>query len=569
MRFEDMNLAPEVVQASALAGWDRPTALQERAIPALLTGRDLAVCQSSGAGKTAGYLLPLLHRLATQRRQGLRALILVPAGDHAVKVAGHCSTFGEALSLPVATLGEEGTTPPGVPIALATPATFRPDPSLLGDLDFLVLDGCEGWVQEAGEESLKAAALCLPGGCQRVLLSDALVPEVVALHALFLRSPAVFPSLEGAQSAYPVPPSLKVSLLLRLLTGGDVSPSLVLARSRHRADRLFRALGRKGVKVLRIQGRAGRGQRERWTSSLESGQKTFLVAAELDTPSYGSLAVPSMIYFDTPGSPGGYTGRFQGAFYGPAGKTIIFVGPEEEPRLEALEAFFGAPVPRKILDDFDYTAPAQPGADAEREEGEDAEAAPAQVPASRDRRTERDRGRSKQGRDRRRDQGRPVSPQPQPPVKPKLPQGLPKAGEDDEDGEDDAPQPNYNTDRPLFPGARPFRWNSYRLSLERVDGGAPPKAHDSQETPSSDGQNKARKNRKRKGRTSSNDRPAHREGHGRAANPSPLKDGDSQPDSNQGERRLASQEVVARRFNRSARYSSLAGAPIPPPEGKE
>lgn len=561
MRFEDMNLAPDVVQASALAGWDRPTPLQERAVPTLLAGRDLAICQSSGAGKTAAYLLPLLHRLAEDRDR--RALILVPSGEHAQKVAGHCATFCGALSLTYAS-AQEGEGPAPAHLTLLTPASFRPEAGMVGAADFLVLDGCEGWLEEAGDASLKEAAARISAGCQRALLSDAQGPAVSSLHALLLRSPAVFPSLEGAQEAYPVPPPLKVSLLVRLHTGGDVSPSLVLARSRHRADRLFRALGRKGIRALRIQGRAGRGQRERWANSLESGQKTFLVAAELDTPSYGSLAVPSVIYFDTPGSPGGYTGRFQGAFFGPAGKTVIFVGPEEEPRLEALEASFGVPIPRRTLDDFDYAAQEPSSQDAEREEGAEGEA---DAPAPRERRPEPARGRPKAQRDRRRDAGRKGPPQAPPQAKPLPPAAPPSEGDEDED---DGPQPDFNTDRPIFPGQRPFRWNSYRLSLERLDAGPErPRSADPQAPESGEGSSKSRKRRKRKGRSAPSDRPAGREAQGGGGKPSPPRDEESQPDSNQGKRRMSSTEVVARRFNRSARYSSLAGAPIPPPEGKE
>lgn len=559
MRFEEMNLAPEVVQASVAIGWGRPTPLQARAIPAFLAGKDVAICQSSGAGKTAAYLLPAMNRLSKERRAGVRLLVLVPEGDHAEKVFAHTTALCASLSLTCASLGAEG----GVgeaSIVLASPAQVGAAAPFLADLDLFVVDGLETWVEQGGEESLRGAASQLPASCQRALLSDAATPEVTAMHASLLRDPAVFPSLEGAQVAFPVPPPIKVQLLLKLLSDGTVPPSLVLARSRHRADRLFRALGRKGVKALRIQGRVGRGQRERWSQAMESGLKTFLVAAELDLASYGALAVPSVVYFDTPGSPQGYAGRFQGAFFGPSGSTYIFVGDEEESRLQAIEAAFSVEIPRKTVEGFDYTVPDASSPDADREEAE-AEA----PPPPKEKRNDRGRRGAKGNRERQRDGNRKGPPSQQRAAQPKVSADLPKGEDSDEDAEDGA-QPDYNTDRPLFPGQRPFRWNSFRLSLERTEGGAQnPRPPEPDEAAASDGGNgKGRKRRKRKGRSGP---PARETQAPNGQRPAPASD-DSQPDSNEGERRLASHDVVARRFNRSARYSSLAGAPIPPKEAK-
>jgi ATP-dependent RNA helicase RhlE len=567
MRFEDLNLAPDVVRASAIAGWDRPTPLQERAIPALLAGRDAAICQSSGAGKTAAYLLPVLHRLFTDPRPGLRVLLLVPEGDHAEKVLSHTGGLCARLSIACASVGREGDDPAGASLAIVAPPQFESARPLLAGLDLLVLDGVEGWIEQGGGDALKAAAELLPPTCQRVLLSDESGPEVEAFHTVLLRTPDVFPSLQGSQVAYPVPPSVKIPLLLRLLADGEIPPSLVLARSRHRADRLFRALGRKGVKALRIQGRVGRGQRERWSQALEASHKTFLIAAELDLASYGALAVANVFYFDTPGSPQGYSGRFQGAFFGPEGRTVIFVGEEEEPRLQALEAAFGAAIPRKTVEGFDYTATEPSSPEAERDEED-----PPPGNAPKERQEGRDPSRQRSKRNRKKEQGRKGQGQPQPPQAPpkkKLPEGLPKDEELDEDSEDEA-QPNFNTDRPLFPGQRPFRWNSFRLSLERVESGAgQARSQEPQETSGEGGSAKGRRRRKRKGRTGPPDRSDNRGNRRQGERPASPTGDDNQPDSNEGERRVSSQEVVARRFNRSARYSSLAGAPIPPKEVKD
>lgn len=561
MRFEDMNLAPEVLRASAKIGWDRPTPLQQRAIPAILGGRDVAIFQSSGAGKTAAYLLPLLHRLGAGPKPGLRALVLTPAGDHASKVSAHCSGLGPDLSIAFADLGVDGVDPTGTAVALATPTGLPLDPTLLAGLEILVVDGIEGWLEQGGEESLRAVCAAAPEACQRVFLSDTLSPEVAGLHAALLRSPALFPALEGTQVAYPVPPPLKVQLLLRLVEDEAVAPSLVLARSRHRADRLFRALNRKGIRALRIQGRAGRGQRERWAQALLSGQKTFLVSAELDLGAYGPLALPSVIYFDTPGSPQGYAGRFQGAFYGPEGKTLIFVGDEEESRLKEIEAHFSVEIPRTTLEGFDYTVPEQP----DREEEGEGDSGPRPQPTQQER--GRGRGEGRRGRKgRAQGQGQPQGkPQPQPKPRPQV--AAPRADGDAED-EDDGPQPDYNTDRPLFPGQRAVRWNAFRLSLERFEEGAGAPRQGG-ERGAGDDAGAARKRKKRKVRSQSGDGAQGREFQARPGRPIPEGDEDFQPDSNEGERKPTPQEVVARRFNRSARYSSLAGAPIAPTDRKE
>ncbi len=267
MPFKSLGLHPSLVQATREMGYTEPTPIQAQAIPAVLAGRDLIATAQTGTGKTAAFLLPILHRLLVEPRGATRALIITPTRELAQQIDDVCVGLGYHTPLKVgllvggAAMGkQEKALRAGVDLVIATPGRLldhmRQSQSRFDHLRTLVLDEADRMLDMGFLPDIKRIVARLPAREQTLLFSATMPPVIARLAREILRNPLTIeigkrstPAVGITQAAYPVPEHLKTALLRHLLRHTDMPSVLVFARTRMGARRLARAIAADGFAV--------------------------------------------------------------------------------------------------------------------------------------------------------------------------------------------------------------------------------------------------------------------------------------------------------------------------------
>ena len=375
MEFSRFALDPDLLRGVRELGFQRPTPIQERAIPAALDGRDLVATASTGSGKTAAFLLPILHRLKSRPRGTTRALVLTPTRELAAQIHAHLEAL--AVHTPVtgaAVFGGVGMAPQehafrsGVDVLVATPGRLldhlkRPY-ARLPKLEVLVIDEADRMRDRGFLPDVRRVLRQLPAERQTLLFSATMPREVVALAQQLLRSPVAIhverkaaPAAGITQAVYPVPRERKQWLLVELLARDLVADAIVFTRTKHRANRLAEHLERHGIAAARIHGNRSQAQRTAALDGFKAGTHRILVATDIVARGIDIEALGHVINFDVPADPDAYIHRIgRTARAELTGDAFTFVSPDEEPEIQAIERTIGRSLPRIVLPDFDYTS---------------------------------------------------------------------------------------------------------------------------------------------------------------------------------------------------------------------
>jgi len=375
LSFSALQLHPTLLRAVADLGYTHPTPIQSEAIPHALGGRDLLASAVTGSGKTAAFLLPILHHLLDQPRGTTRALVLAPTRELALQILGDVRDLARHTSLTAAAVhGGVGMEPQerafrkGVDVIVATPGRlldhFRSGYAALAGLEYLVLDEADRMLDMGFLPDVRRVLRHVPTPRQTLFFSATMPPPIEALTREILRSPAkvalqrkAAPARGVTHSAYPVHSTLKGQLLVELLKGGDIDDALVFTRTKHRADRLTKLLNRHGVSAERIHGNRSQAQRTRALSDFKTGQFRVLVATDIAARGIDVEALGHVVNFDVPEVPEDYihrvgrTGRAEAL-----GEAFTLVAPEDEGDLARIERAVGTKLPRVRLEGFAYDA---------------------------------------------------------------------------------------------------------------------------------------------------------------------------------------------------------------------
>jgi len=381
--FASLGLHPDLLKGLKDLGFTRPTAIQADAIPLALGGRDLLACAMTGSGKTAAFLLPILHRLIAEPRGTTRALVLTPTRELAAQIVEDLDDL--AVHTPItaaAVFGGVGMGPQehafrsGVDVIVGTPGRLldhfsRPYAKLAG-LRYLVLDEADRMLDMGFLPDIRRVLRHLPPRRQTLFFSATMPPPIAELSREMLKQPATInlerksaPAVGITHAAYPVPQHLKAALLVRLLNGGGMDDALVFTRTKHRANRLAKHLGDHGVKVERIHGNRSQSQRTEALAGFKSGKYRVLVATDIAARGIDVTALGHVVNFDVPAAPEDYIHRVgRTARAALTGAAFTLVSPEEEPSLRGIERAIDQRLPRVTLPDFDYAARAEAPAPA-------------------------------------------------------------------------------------------------------------------------------------------------------------------------------------------------------------
>ena len=375
MPFSSLALHPALLKAVRELGFARPTPIQADAIPPALAGRDVLACAQTGSGKTAAFLLPIIHRLIDRPRRTTRALVLTPTRELAAQIledlnalAVHTPVTGASVYGGVGMGPQEHAFRSGVDVIIATPGRlldhFRSPYAKLDGIEYLVLDEADRMLDMGFLPDIRRILRHIPARRQTLFFSATMPPLIGKLASDMLKNPAMMslqrhagPAVGIAQAVYPVPQDLKGPLLVQLLERNILQDALVFTRTKHRANRLADLLVRHRLNAARIHGNRSQAQRTEALAGFKSGKYRVLVATDIAARGIDVEALSHVVNFDVPVAPDDYihrvgrTGRAE-----LTGDAFTFVAPEEEGDLKAIERAIGKALPRVTLPDFDYRA---------------------------------------------------------------------------------------------------------------------------------------------------------------------------------------------------------------------
>ena len=373
MNFTEFHLHPDLLRGVTALGFTEPTPIQIDAIPPAMDGKDVLACAMTGSGKTAAFVLPILHRFIGKPRGTTRALIVTPTRELAAQIVEHLDALaaftklkGAAVFGGVSAAPQERAFRSGVDVIVATPGRlldhFQYPYAKLDALEILVLDEADRMLDMGFLPDIRRVLSHLPTQRQTLFFSATLPEPIVKLSREMLKAPVrinierkSLPAVGVRHSIYPVAQDLKTHLLLALLRSGIVTSAIVFTRTKHRANRLSEFLERRGVDAVRIHGNRSQVQRTEALKGLKEGRTKVLVATDIAQRGIDVEGLSHVINFDVPHVPDDYIHRVgRTARAGAAGDAFTFVSPEEEADLRAIERAVGKRLPRVTVPGFDY-----------------------------------------------------------------------------------------------------------------------------------------------------------------------------------------------------------------------
>jgi ATP-dependent RNA helicase RhlE len=373
MPFSKFPLHADLLRGVKELGFQRPTPIQEQAIPPAAAGKDLLACAMTGSGKTAAFLLPILHRVMAKPRGTTRALVLTPTRELAAQILAHLEEL--AVHTPVtgaAVYGGVGMGPQEhafrsrVDVIVATPGRLldhlRFPYARFTGLEVLVLDEADRMLDMGFLPDIRRILRQLPAKRQTLFFSATMPREIATLAREMLHDPVTInlerksaPAVGITQAVYPVGRELKSALLAELVKRDIIADAIVFTRTKHRANRLADYLDRQGISTAKIHGNRSQSQRTAALQGFKAGKSRILVATDIVARGIDVEELGHVINFDVPQDPDAYIHRVgRTARAEMTGDAFTLVSPDEEQDLRAIERAIGKALPRVTLPGFDY-----------------------------------------------------------------------------------------------------------------------------------------------------------------------------------------------------------------------
>ncbi|MBI4196692.1 MAG: DEAD/DEAH box helicase [Deltaproteobacteria bacterium] len=375
--FETLKLDPNLLKGIHHLGFLRPTPIQTQAIPPILAGRDVIGLAQTGTGKTAAFVLPILHRLLRSPScKSPRALIIAPTRELALQSMDHLKALSRFVHLKgTAIFGGVSFQPQisaiqnGIDILSATPGRLLDHVEAgrlkLSKIETFVLDEVDQMLNMGFLPAIQKIIQLLPSPRQNLVFSATLSAQMSALVHKILTNPVTVQVGQRSSAAtgirhavYPVPRHLKIELLVDILRGQGMTSVLIFTRTKRNADRLGLKLQKRGFVVSVIHGDRNQNQRLRALSDFRSGRSQILVATDVAARGIDVEEITHVINLDVPEAPETYIHRIGRTARGDAtGDAFTLVDRQEEPLIRDIERLLKQALPRVTLPDFDYKKP--------------------------------------------------------------------------------------------------------------------------------------------------------------------------------------------------------------------
>lgn len=375
MSFSQLGLCEPLLKAITEKGYSSPSPIQQEAIPAILTGRDVLAAAQTGTGKTAGFALPVLQRLAAGPKtapNNVRALILTPTRELAAQVEANVREYKTHLRLKSAVVfGGVGINPQmkilrsGVDVLVATPGRlldlYQQKAVKFEQLEILVLDEADRMLDMGFIHDIKRILKLLPAQRQSLLFSATFADNVMALAESITRNPiklAVTPANTTVdkieQQLVAVDKSRKIAALTKLIKAQGWQQVLVFSRTKHGANRIAAKLEGAGLPSAAIHGNKSQGARTSALKAFKDGSIKVLVATDIAARGIDISELPVVINLDLPNTAADYVHRIgRTGRAGSAGQAWSLVSADELEQLQDIERLIQMLIPRESLEGFE------------------------------------------------------------------------------------------------------------------------------------------------------------------------------------------------------------------------
>ncbi|HEX8011024.1 MAG TPA: DEAD/DEAH box helicase [Casimicrobiaceae bacterium] len=371
--FAALGLRPELLRAVAEAGYTTPTPIQAQAIPLILAGKDVMGGAQTGTGKTAGFALPILHKLtpaantsSSPARHPVRALILTPTRELAIQVEEAVRTYGKYTGLRSTVVfggvdikQQLPIVRGGVEILVATPGRLldhiEQKSLYLGQVEIFVLDEADRMLDMGFIPDIKRIMALLPAPAKRqnLLFSATFSNEIKKLADALLNQPQLIEVARRnttaetvEQSVYKVPSEQKRALLAHIVTSRNLWQVLCFVRTKHGASRLARALEKDGLKTTAIHGDKSQVARLEALDEFKAAKVQVMVATDVAARGLDIDDLPLVVNYEMPHVPEDYIHRIgRTGRAGAAGEAISFCAPEEAKLLSEIERLLKRTIP--------------------------------------------------------------------------------------------------------------------------------------------------------------------------------------------------------------------------------
>ncbi len=372
--FEELGLSKRALDAVGRLGYETPTPVQQMAIPLVLEGRDVIAAASTGTGKTAAFLLPVLDKMPkrVKGRTAPRALVITPTRELAEQIAYNSTRIARTCGLySTVVFGGKPYAPQirelrrGTDILIATPGRLNDlierGVADLSGVEVLVLDEADRMLDMGFLPAVRSIVAKVPQARQTLLFSATIDESIQKNLADLLTDPEIVQIAQKGETAkiveqfiLPVSNNQKLELLKCLLDEKGHDRVIVFARTRHRAEDVARDLKRAGFHAVCIHSDKTQGQRKQALQSFRTGDAGVIVATDVLARGIDIPEVDYVVNYDLPDMPEDYIHRIgRTGRAGNAGFAVSFVAQKQLDRLVAIEALIGRSLPVMRIDSFD------------------------------------------------------------------------------------------------------------------------------------------------------------------------------------------------------------------------
>ncbi|MCT4623454.1 MAG: DEAD/DEAH box helicase [Schleiferiaceae bacterium] len=371
MTFEELGLHEEVINAIGYMGFENATPIQEQAIPEIIKGKDLIACAQTGTGKTAAFMLPILHKLASQPHKGTNTLIIVPTRELAVQIDQQIQGFSYFLSVSSCTVygggdgggydAEKKALKEGVDIVVATPGKLKSHIKMgltyFDNLEHLILDEADRMMDMGFIDDIMFIISKLPKKRQNLMFSATMAPKVREVVRKVLYKPfeiniAISKPAEGVtQEVYLTYPEQKIRLIRRILKQHeDFTSIIVFSSTKKDVFSIVRGLNNRGFKAEGISSDLEQKEREEVLSKFRSRDVRIVVATDVLSRGIDIKEINLVINYSIPTNAEDYVHRVGRTARSDAkGMAITLVEPRDMKNMNDIEQLIGYQIERKPL----------------------------------------------------------------------------------------------------------------------------------------------------------------------------------------------------------------------------
>jgi len=394
MSFENLGLSADLLRAVAEAGYTTPTPIQEKAIPVVLSGRDVMGIAQTGTGKTAGFTLPMIQKLASGRAKARmpRSLILEPTRELAAQVAESFEKYGKYHKLTMALLiggvsyeDQDAKITRGVDVLIATPGRmldhFERGKLLLTGVQTLVIDEADRMLDMGFIPDIERICKLLPFTRQTLFFSATMPPEITRLADQFLSNPERIEASRPATAATTIEQKiigvpandakLKREVLRRIIRGQTITNAIIFCNRKTDVDIVYKSLSKHGFSVAALHGDLPQPVRTKTLENFRAGQVQILVASDVAARGLDIPAVSHVLNFDVPIHADDYIHRIgRTGRAGRQGHAFMLAGPQDFKAVAAIEKLTGVKLEREEITDIEVTPDhRQPRGEGQRDRG--------------------------------------------------------------------------------------------------------------------------------------------------------------------------------------------------------